>query len=306
MTTIELRISGAGHAHAWRFSGPSGWDELSPRQAVVLMRFRERINGDLTLLFPVLELLYGLKLSQQRWLFDERFLVKKGLSGPERQHALGCGQALIDTLEWVGLSEPGDCFLVPSFRLLDFQYGSARVLLGRSLHQAYYHGPLAGLASSSFGEFMHAENAYKANNLALLAAILYRPVRADAAGLSKDADRRQEFSADQVDDRAELFTQIDPALAQLIAHQFAASKQTLLRIFPRVFSQPADEEQTKQKKPASTSPAGWLDVAIGLAKLDVTKIALIEQTNLYLALKVLDEQIRQADEMEQQMETMRR
>lgn len=294
MNSFDLSIRGK----TFHYSGPSCWQELTPRQAVVLIRFRERINQDLSILFPVLELLYGIRLSQQKWLFDERFLKRKKLAGTDRYRALSQGQALIDTLNWIGQTEPDADFLVNSFRLYDFQYGSARVLSVRLLHPTRYHGPASGLENCTVGEFMYAEQAFLAGDLAQLAAILYRPAR----WWNRDEDVRRPFRVSQVDRRAARFRRLDPALLSLIYLHYAACQRELHRCFPNVFVK-KDEIQASQ--PAKNPSATWLDVVINMAGLDVTKVGQIEKTNLYLTLKVLDEKIRQADELEEQMDALK-
>ncbi|GAB3958154.1 hypothetical protein GCM10028805_51930 [Spirosoma harenae] len=296
MNSLELTIkTGQARHHHWRFSGPSAWEELTPRQAIALIRFRERVNDSLEILFVVLQLLYKMTPTQQRWLFDEAFLVRKGIDTPVRHQALRFGQALIDTLDWIGVTTPGPMFLVPSFRLYDFQYGSARVLLRRTLFPTLYYAPAESLSNLTFGEFIYSENAYNAKNWPELAAILYRPGK----GLfTKGIDPREAFDEDKVDGRAERFAELDPALLTLIVHHYEASRQVLQQYFEHVFSV-GDEPQTTSTP--TGKKASWLNVAISLAKLDVTKVEEIKTANLYLALQVLDEQIRQADELEAEL-----
>ncbi|GAB3956737.1 hypothetical protein GCM10028805_47540 [Spirosoma harenae] len=295
MNTFQLTIQGKRFA----YKGPSTWSELSARQAVILMRVRDRVQTELELLFVVLELLYGMHSAQQRWLFDEGFLRRKGLSEEGRLLALANGQALLDELTWIGETLPGSKFLVPQFRLYDFQFGSAKVLRERLLHLTVYHSPGEALNNSTFGEFMCAEEAYKAQNWAELAAVLYRP-----SGKSAPDDKRERFEKTAVDGRAELFTRLDPALLSLIKTQYEASQQEIYACFPNVFiSKEPNETATTTEEP---SKGNWLEVTLNMAKCDPTKVIDIENVNVYLALKSLDLQIRQADELEEQLTEMRK
>lgn len=293
MHTFQLTLPGSDKPRT--FSGPSNWDELSPTQAVALMRFRSRVAGQLAVVFPVLDLLYGFKPKQLRWLFDERFLKKSGIDQPQQLRALELGQALINALRWSGQTQPGPAFLVPCFRRFSFRYGTLSVLLNRLLHSRRFYAPEESLANLSFEEFMYAEKAYRDQDFALLAAILYRP---------KKRRQRIAFDNETVNQRAAWFSELEPALLALIVLQYEACQQYLQKCFPLVFPKKITPETSTQK---ADKPAGnWLEIAISMAKLDVTKIRQIEQTNLYLALKVLDEQIRQAQELEDQLEKMKK
>ncbi|QIP16822.1 hypothetical protein G8759_31355 [Spirosoma aureum] len=278
MNTIELHIRGKRH----RFSGPSGWAELTAHQAVSLMRLRAQIAQRAETAFAALDLLYGLKKRHQRWVFDARFLRRKGVPEEQIVLILEQGQSLLDTLLWIGEPDKKASFPVHSFRRFDFHFGTPYIWLSRLLTRQRYVGPLAGLVEISFGEFMFADRAFRAKDLPQLAAILYRP-------------KAETFDKHTAEHRAILFADLDPALLALISQNFADTLDFLSRHFRRVFAEPLSTGTVSK----AGKSAGWLDIAINMAKLDVTKIGQIEQTNLYLALKVLDEQIRQAEELEE-------
>lgn len=299
MNTIQLTISSGRHYKSIQLTAPSKWAELSPAQAVSSMRFRNRVETELASVFPLLQLLYGIKPAQQTWLFDERFLRRKGIDSEQRSRALQAGQALIDTIRWVGTEEPDSTFLVPVFRLDSFKYGSLRVLLSRLLRRKEYFTPADGLGNCSFGEFMYADQAYRKGDKARLAAVLCRP--AGKAQLARDI--REPFDASDIEARTVLFSQLEPALLDLIYAHYEGCLRDLQKAFTSVFPKATESDPATPAK--TNTSARWLEVAISMAKLDVTKIAQIEQVNLYLALKVLEEQIRQADAMDEQMEKMR-
>lgn len=304
MTHLTLTISLPGYQKTWRFSGPSDFSELTDRQAVAAMRFRLLVSRKTEIIFPLLTGLYGIPARQLRWLFDVGFLRQKQCSEGQISHALQLGQALLDTLRWIGETEPGARFLVPQLTVYSFRYGTPAVLLNRRLHPQLYYPPAEGLAHSTFEEFMYAEKAYQAKQFALLAAILYRPAGPSAVGY-QTLDKRCALDKHELEDRKQRFADLEPALMALIIAHYEACQRELQRCFPRVFPKKlTGEGQTGQA--SAKSGGNWLDVAINLAKLDVTKIQQIEQTNLYLALKVLDEQIRQADELERELEKVRK
>lgn len=281
MNTFELSIRGQRH----RFSGPSCYSELTARQAVGILRLKGLVLQEPHYQFVALKLLYGIKFHQQRWLFDRLFLKARGLSPEDIDRTLSMGQDLLDLLLWIGEPDTRASYPVRRFRLYDFQFGTPRIWLGRLLHWRYYYGPSAGLTELSFGEFMFADQAFRAGDQAALAALLYRP-------------RGEAFDRHSADSRTRLFRRADPALLALIEQNFMDSLQLLARYFTNVFSK---SEQTATGQPVKAG-SQWLQIAINMAKLDVTKIRDIEESNLYLALKVLDEQIRQAEELEQSLQ----
>ncbi|RYC69819.1 MULTISPECIES: hypothetical protein [Spirosoma] len=285
MNTIELWIKGKARL----FSGPSGWAELSEQQAIQMTRVRLSIQDHQERVFVALRVLYGMKPRDQRWLFDAAFLRRQGLSPEAIDLTLSIGGQLLDTLAWIG--EP-DARFPRRFRVYDFQFGTPRVWLGRLGNRQIFSGPAEALSDCTFEDFMFAEKAFRSNNRPLLAAVLCRPLGKGRPALDKD----------RVANYVSRFARLDPALLERFYFGFGSSLLVLKRHFPQVFDPPGGSS-TNSGKPTSGS---WLDVAINMAKLDVTKIRDIEQTNLYLALKVLNEQIRQADEMKQQLEAVKK
>jgi hypothetical protein len=291
-----------------RYSGPANWGEVNPAQAVGLFRFRRLITQEPASLFPALKLLYGMQPKHQRWLFDGDLLRKQGMVDPEpmpefddvgeyiipdRILTLQMGLKLIDTVRWVGLTEPGHDWIVKSFSPLDFKYGSVPIELKRVMNQMRFYAPSAGLGDATFREFMLADKAFEDRNLTRLAAILYRP---------GSPGKRNELDVDTMDGRARVLAIAEPALLELIASQFQACKEYLRKCFPHVFLR---AEEGAQQSNTGGKRGNWLDVAINMAKLDATKVPQIEQLDLYLAMKVLDEQMRQAEELEAEMQKQR-
>ena len=303
MQTLQLQITTRdGRRARLNYTGPENWGEVSPRQAVGIFRFRSLVDQRSESLFPALKLLYGMKPRHMRWLFDADLLRRQGMTEQEaslgsgdvfvltdRELTLQLGQKLIDTVRWVGLTDPGTDFIVRSFRRFDYRYGTPGVLIGRIGQRTRYYAPADALGDCTFEEFITADKAYHDGDLVLLAATLYRP---------RSQGKREVFRLESAKARAKVFARLEPALLRLIAAQFQATLEYLQRCFRYVFP----EYQSSGKK--SGKPGTWLDVAIGMAKLDATKIGAIEQLNLYLALKVLNEQCRQAEEMEKQIEKM--
>lgn len=294
MNTIELYLPKSRYwfklgRKLHRFSGPSCWEELSAKQAIGLVRYLQGYMEQPALVFPLLQLIYSIKPRQARYLFDDAWLRSWGFGKGHIHILLQYGQSLINTLEWSHITRPGARFLVNSFRLYDFQYGTWRVLFRRPFARRQYWAPDEAMGDATFEEFMYADRAYEARNLAQLAAVLYRP---------KQAGKREAFDEQTLDARTKRFAQLDPTLLELIGGQFYAVKQELQYRFGFVF--PTDPLTEVSDKKGS-----WLDVMIGMAKHDATKVEPIGKLNLYLAIKVLNDQLRQAKELEAELEKIK-
>ncbi len=275
-----IRIKGRLHT----FAGPSCWKELSDEQSIAVMRVRAQVSEDSSCLFPLLKTLYGISYAQQRWLFDERYLRRQGMNNEQIDQTLRKGQVLLNTLTWIG-QDDADAVFPAQFRLYSYQYGSPLVLVKQLLDRRRYYGPAAGLKNCTFAEFMFADVAFQKRDWPKLAAILFRPAGSDPA------DARQPFDRHQVEARAKRFAQLDEALLERIAFAYACSLMSLKKHFRFVFQESGEESTATGGKQAN-----WLDVAISMVKLDATRVAEVEKLNLYLALKVLNEQIRQNEE----------
>lgn len=293
MNTFGLSIKG----RLRNYAGPSCWKELTDRQSVVVMRVRTQVAQDRSCLFPLLKILYGMPFGVQRWLFDDIYLRRKGLEWDEIDTTLRKGQLLLDSLNWIGQDDADAVFPV-RFRRYSFQYGSPAVLLRQLINRRRYFGPGPGLENCTFEEFMFADLAFQKRDWAKLAAVLYRP-----AG-SLPQDNREPFDRYQVEARSQQFAALDAALLERIAFGYACTLVRLKKFFPLIFQSPTDTQGESAGQKSTQKQNTWLDVAINMVKLDVTRVAEVEKQNLYLALKVLNEQIRQGEEMQEQIDKM--
>ncbi|QJD79552.1 hypothetical protein [Spirosoma rhododendri] len=275
------------------YTGPSCWAELTDPQSVSMMRVRSMVLEKPECLFAVLKQLYGMSFRTQRWLFDDNYLRRKGMEPDDRELTRRMGQAMLDTLTWIGQEDDTGTF-PQRFRRFDFYFGTTRIWLRRLVNRTVYHGPAAALANCTFAEFMFADVAFQKRDWAKLAAILYRPAGTDGA------DPRQPLDRHQVEARAEAFAQLDPALLERIVFAYGCTLVRLKSFFPLVFKAPDEADTSTTQKQNS-----WLDVAINMVKLDATRVQEIEKLNLYLALKVLNAQIQQGEEMQEQYDNMK-
>lgn len=291
MKTVEINLRGKHK----QYVGPSCWGELTPGEAIACIRLRKLANEKPEAYFPALKLLFGVSNRTLRWLFDYNFVRYKKLSEQEQTEHFSQGLALVNDLSWIGNPDPDAHFSLPGFRLYDYQFGRPSLWVKQLLCRTWYMGPEAALSNCTFGEFMVADQAFRAGDFAKLTAALYRPVQ-----LLVGRRVRIPFDHDTLEERTELFAGLDPAITSLVAQNFG---DTLLMIAPHftdVFKKSDGQESNKK-----TAPFHWVDVVINMAQLDVTKIPLIEQQYLYLVLKTLNTQIRQAEEETDRLEELK-
>jgi hypothetical protein len=276
--------------------GPSNWQELTDRQSIALTRLRNLPDPKRRYSFIALKLLYGFRMRHQRWLFDINYIRRQGIDPDDQLLLLEQGQNLLKALAWISEADPSATFPA-KFRRFDYQFGTPLTWLKKQLSPQLYVGPDKGLSNGTFAEFMAADKAYQAGDLPLLAAILYRPL--DASG------HRIAFGDRVAKEQSKRFASLEPALLERIGFAFCCTKITLQKYYRLVFPDKMTDELSSEQTPVKSRSGTWLDVVIGMAKFDVTKIEQIEQINLYLALKVLNEQLRQAEEMEAQLAKMK-
>ncbi len=293
MKTVEMSICGKRS----QYTGPSCWGELTPAQAVACIRLRKLADEKPEALFPALKLLFGIPNRKLRWLFDDYYIRYKGLSEDEQTDHFSQGLELIKELSWIGDPDPDAHFSLPDLRLYDYHFGRPSVWVRQLRYRTRFMGPEAALSNCTFGEFMVADQAYRDGDFVKLTAALYRPVQQLAGRMM-----REPFDHDTLDLRTELFTRLDPAVISLVAQNFGDSLLVIGPYFRYVFQKAEEQDKDTQK---GAAPFRWLDVIINMAQLDVTKIPLIEQQNVYLVLKTLNTQIRQAEEDARRLEALK-
>lgn len=138
-----MNVIGIG---SWEFRGPSGWDELTPRQFHQVMNWRVRLGSDLAGRIVLLNLWY--KIKPEHWRL---------LSADQRVD-------LLQVLDFLDLRP--DRWMLPIV----------------SLNGRRYIGPGDGLDFLTFAEFMYAQSARERylnsgseQELSSLAAAIYRP-----------------------------------------------------------------------------------------------------------------------------------
>ncbi|KAB7728132.1 hypothetical protein F5984_20515 [Rudanella paleaurantiibacter] len=145
----------------------------------------------------------------------------------------------------------------------------------------FYYGPGHRLEHLTFGEFMAAEAARTAENRALLAAALY-----------SDQTKRT-FNPARIGSLERRMSREDETLLESVLVNYLGCLDYLASRFRHVF------------RPGDGSGGGgtWLDIGLNLARQTsaLGSFQQLEQTNLYLALPVLESLLKEQDELEKRM-----
>lgn len=195
------------------------------------------------------------------------------------------------------------------FETPKFERWFIKTLPGSALKKFY--GPGDGLDNITFNELMHADQALdkyaKSNNqryLAELAAVLYRPAQS-FEDYFNTGDRRAPFNVNHTAVRADLIEEhISGDTLQAIRLNYVACRAVLAGYFTNLFPA-ADPDELQKEKPAAN--ANWLDLAIQLARKEPALGDLhdIERDNAYLVCRVLDQVIKEYNELEAEREKIK-
>ncbi len=184
---------------------------------------------------------------------------------------------MLDSCKWVYSEEPPVTFVLKHINVK----GKTLEAVADRLH------------SLTFEDFILAES-YVESDLAKLCTILYNHrlwcgwarrgwiIGEKQASTEKltNALRREEFNT----------------VRNLVAWNYAGMLNNLHRIFIHVFEKPKSDPELQMLPMAP--PSTWLDAALNFADNDPIKFRALEKENLYVALKMIDNRIKQNKEIE--------
>ncbi len=280
MDKIELYIRGEHHG----FSGPEKWDEVTPEMALKLMRLATMLKEKPYAAFMIAEILYGIPQKEIRWLFDRDYIVRcePGISKEDIDTCIEQGMALMQHCAWVFEKEPPTVWILKSFTNRDAR--------------KHFYGPADSLATSTFEEFMFAEQFYadaliegpeQQENMAKLIACLYRV--GNEKNLEEKNDARNPFTLASIDVMYKHFSKLDQAVKDLVLFNYRGVRLDLAKGFPHIFS--------VSEEPPENDGGSWLDVACSLAGENLMNMSAIRTENIYVVLRYLDNRIKQANEL---------
>lgn len=281
MDKIELYIRGEHH----KFEGPEKWDEVPAEMALKLMRLAAMLKDKPYAAFMIAEIIYGIPQKELRWLFDRDYIVhcEPAISKEDIDACIEQGLHLMEHCAWVFEKEPPTVWLLKSFTSRDAR--------------KHFYGPTDSLATSTFEEFMFAEQFYadaivdgpeQAESLTKLIACLYRV--GSEKNLEEKSDARNPFTLASIDVMYKHYAKLDQAVKDLILFNYRGVRLDLAKGFTHVFS---ISEEPLEDEGAGT----WLDVACSLAGDNLMNMAAIRTENLYVVLRYLDNRIKQAKEL---------
>lgn len=245
-----------------RFTGPSCWEEITPRHYLQLLNWRIRLGSNPAGKWTLLRLWYGIRYRHVWRLTDEQ---RMDLA------------ALLDFVE-----ERPERWMLPAI----------------SLRGKAYRGPGDGLEYLNFGEFMHGQAARDRftsggtmTDLAELLASLYQP-RAFFWQASGE-NRRRLFDMRRHPDQIRVMAHAPESVSMGILLNFEGCLDRFPDQFPHLFSQHAESAG------AGTWLDVGLSLARQTGALGT--FAQIEQTNLFLVLTTLDALMKENEELSAKM-----
>lgn len=268
MDKIELHIRGKHHT----FEGPFNWNEVPVKMAQQLFRLMQLVIHKPYAYIMLPELLYGIPRALARWLFDADHIRghAPGITPDELDACISQGLDLMQHTTWVQEGNPPNIWLLKELKM----------------DGKIFCGPEDDLATSTFEEFMFAEQFYQDNEVSKLLATLYR-VGADK-NYDNYGDRRYPFRMHSIDVMHKAFERVPEEVKQLVLFNYRGIRMELARCYENVF---------KVSKDNSNSEGTWLDVACGLAGENISNLSSIRTENLHIVLKYLDHRIKVMDSL---------
>lgn len=250
-----------------QYEGPSSWEECSPQQYVNLHRLREKAKLDAHAQFLLTRVVYDIPERYAQYFFDKAAMEILGVKDEDEQDFLTQqGIALIETCAWVWSGEMPSKWMIPIYRI--------NVLLE-------YYGPGDHLNLLTFEDFWYAELFYSQRNFTKLMTILYRVKHSQSKS-------RLFLNTEKINEYANRFAGMNVPYQEAIFFNYEGCRQYLALCFPHVF----------EKKTETTQPAGtWLDVAVGMAGDDPNKFNAYRKENLYIVLKMLENNLVQIEKL---------
>lgn len=264
------------------YTGPSTWSEVDPQMALKLFNLVKVALTKKHLLYAVPMLLYKIPYKTMGIFFDARIAARryKAVDNDENPDSLVLlGEQILDSCKWVYSEEPPVTFVLKHINVK----GKTLEAVADRLH------------SLTFEDFILAES-YVESDLAKLCAILYRETNTSEKQSPPDGSHKNEI-ANLL--RGEGLNTV----RNLVAWNYAGMVKNLHRVFTHVFEKPRidPELQIVLPPPPKTS---WLDAALDFADNDPIKFHALEKENLYMALKMIDNRIKQNKEIKAQADKL--
>lgn len=275
MRQIQINIDGKGKT----FKGPSMWSEVPEEMVLRLLKLIREAGKENFLFLVIPQLLYNIPY-QIMQIFTDAAKGKryKSENDDDPETLLIMGSQILDSCSWVFSQCAPTKWLLPKL----------------SHGKRIFYSPKDKLADLTFKEFFFTEQ-YAGTDPAMLCAILYRSKKwPSLMGLKKNP--RKELDLDQARIDSNIFRSDTHAdFRSYVEWNYSGMIQNLISTFPYAFEKP-NPEALATAGPASSTP--WLDAALAMSEGNPVTFEKFEETNLFLALKMLNTRIKQNKDLE--------
>lgn len=252
------------------YEGPASYDECTSVQYQQLIRLRQRLVLDAHAQFLILRLVYDIPERYVQYFFDKDAMRILGVTDEEEQDYLTAqGVALLQTCDWVFTGE------MPSKWIIKQAY----IRNGSTVY-----GPADQLTDLTFEDFMFAELYYTQRNFGKLMAVLFRLIH-------RPTKSRLLLNPDRIANHAEGFSNMTSWMQEAVYFNYEGCRRYLAGCFKHVFRISSEK---------NTEAGTWLDVAIGMAGDDPRKFNDLKKENMYIVLKMLDNNLAQIEKIQTQ------
>ncbi len=258
------------------YTGPSTWSEVPAEMALKLFNLVKGSSTKKHMLLVVPMLLYKIPYSVLKIFFEARIAARKYQAGADNENYESLslmGLEILDSCKWVYSENPPSNWLLKHF----------------NVNGQYLDVCSDRLTDLTFGEFIFTET-FIATDHAKLCAVLYRKRSWWPRG-----GRRGEFILEDIDKyAAKLTDEKFNDVKSFVAWNYSGMMQHLKASFPQVFTETSGT--TSAAAPVRVS--AWMDTALAFCDNDSLKFHAFEKENLYVALKMLNNRIKQNKELE--------
>lgn len=270
MRQIEVKINGKSHV----YRGPSMWSEVPANMVLSLIKLVKESRKKNFLFLVIPQLLYGIPYDIMQIFTDpKRGKRFQSENDDDPETLIMLGEQILDTCRWIFTEQPPTKWLIPQL----------------SLGTRMFYAPKDKLADMTFGEFFFTEQ-YIGHDAAMLCAILYRGKKWPSWSGVKN-NPRKDFDLDQAVRDAEIFRLAKhDEFRSYVEWNYAGMIANLAAAFPNAFQKPNPDAPAA---PARSGSSPWLDAALSMSEGNPIVFEKFEKTNLFLALKMLDDRIKQ-------------
>lgn len=278
MRRLQIIIGDKEHV----FTGPTSYSEVKDEMILRLMRLIKDSKSKPSLLLMIPQIVYNIPMNIMQIFLDAKRISRRGKtyitdSDEDPDSLILLFEQLLKTCEWALTTG------APTNWLFD------KVKIGNNM----FFAPKNKLADLTFGEFFFTEQ-YAREDPAKLCALLYRTKKWPSWTGVKNQPRKK-FDLQEVISNSRYFQgEKQEEFRTYVQWNYSGMVDHLAAIFPNAFQKSTAELGSVQG--SGSSP--WLDAALSMSEGNPVTFEKFEQTNVFLALKILDNRIKSNKELE--------